>query len=123
MVTAPLTFALVFSLSALLTPPETGSLRGADRPVAPCLNLWPSLSAHDASELDDEVEIPDEPEDDEPDDAGSAFCDERPSIQILPFDSATSITRPAVATRFHYRASTTAGSEQDRFLRLCRFLI
>ena len=123
MVTAALTYALVFAVSTLLTPPQTGASRSADGEFAPCLDPRPFLAARDASELDDEVEIPDEPEDDEPDDHGFAFQDEGRVFQALAFDNAPDGTRPGAAMPSHVRENTTSAPDQPLFLRLCRFLI
>jgi hypothetical protein len=126
MVTAPLTCALVFAIAAGLTPLETGAAWCVDRQVAPCLVPWSSLTAHGKSELDNEIEIPDEPEDDDPDDPGFAFQDEGRFTHVLSFDSASGTTRPAPQApqmASHVLENTIAGPERPRFLRLCRFLI
>jgi hypothetical protein len=138
MVSTQLTCALVCALSALLGSPETVPSRSASsQPLASsrdagssCLArktvLWPRRSVglhHDALFLDDEVEIPDEPEDNEPDDPGFADDDDDRSPLILGFDDTSAMPRPVVARPSQCYDNVTDGLYRLRFLRLLRLLI
>lgn len=101
---------------------EARSRAGRDVPDRPTGTGSHVLPGH-AGALDDEVEIPDEPEDDEPDDAGFAFPSTNRAFHAIPFITTLDMTRLAVATPSHVHETTPAGSDRRLFLRFCRFLI
>jgi hypothetical protein len=79
------------------------------------------LSLKDTSPLDDEVEVPDEEEDDEPDDPGQAVIPDgrwAPLSADLVAPNAVPLA-PAACQRLLEGASP--GRERARFLSLCRF--
>jgi hypothetical protein len=139
MLNVRLLYALAVALSSLLSPSESDHPLIQDRSSSLGLNASPPRAGRDipdvlmgpgpvvlssnATELDDEVEIPDEPEDDEPDDPGFAFPSTSRSFHAIPFITSPDMTRPAVAMPSHVHESTPAGPDQPLFLRFCRFLI
>jgi hypothetical protein len=80
------------------------------------------LSSKETPPLDDEVEVPDEEEDDEPDDPGQAHD---PDSRPVPFPAglhALSLDPVAPAARPHPLEGAQPGREPARFLSLCRIL-
>jgi hypothetical protein len=139
MLNVHLLYALVVALSSLLSPSESDHPLTHDRSSSLGLNASPSRAGRDipdmltdpgpvvlsnnATELDDEVEIPDEPEDDEPDDPGFAFPSTSRSFHAIRFITAPEMTRPAAAVPSHVAEGTPAGPDQPLFMKFCRFLI
>jgi hypothetical protein len=78
------------------------------------------LSFSESTPLDDEVEVPDEDEDDEPDDAGQALDpDDADPLAAVVDASNSEPNRSATQPRLFEQASS--GWEHPRFLSLCRF--
>jgi hypothetical protein len=113
--------ASIFHTSTAFCHPVNGTVA-----TTACQRALARLGSHllprETSQLDDEVEIPDEPEDDEPDDLGDGI---EPGDPPLPCpaaldSSAFGITAPDSSRQAC--AQPACGPELPRFLRLCRFL-
>jgi hypothetical protein len=100
-------------LVATLTPAEQVCL-------APVRQADASLSFSETTPLDDEVEVPDEDEDDEPDDAGQAL-DPDDSDPLSAVVNASNPEPHRSAARPHIFEQASSGWEHRRFLSLCRF--
>jgi hypothetical protein len=81
-----------------------------------------SLSSEDPSPLDDEVEVPDEEEDDVPDDLGQALDDnDDDSVPLTADLDAPNPELLAPASRPHIFEGASGGWARPRFLSLGRF--
>jgi hypothetical protein len=80
-----------------------------------------SLSFTDATPLDDEVEVPDEDEDDEPDDPGQALDLHGDGDSLSTVLDASNSDQHTLAVAARIFEGTSARWEQSRFLSFCRF--
>jgi len=83
----------------------------------------PVLTSKVQSALDAEVEIPDESEDDRPDDPGSAIHRKGRSSQVLLSQILFKVAQSLPAGRAHVCLGTTSEAHRSRFLSLCRLLL
>jgi hypothetical protein len=140
MLISRLTYPLILAISALCGRAEPSTVHALDSDSPPALELVATpaqsgqvhlaprgptdllLCSRDTSKLDDEVEVPDEEEDDKPDDPGQALDpDDRP----VPPSAHVDAPNPellAPAARPHGFEGVSDGRECPRFLSLCRFL-
>jgi hypothetical protein len=138
MIVPRLTYALTLTLPALFGWAEPCGARALDPTPAPDLVAAPSrfgwvgldpsrqtdsfLSPRDTSPLDDEVEVPDEEEDEEPDDLGQALDPEGRSVPLPADVGASNLGRIAPPARPPLTEGASSGQDRPRFLSLCRFL-
>jgi hypothetical protein len=82
----------------------------------------PSLSSKETALPDDEVEIPDEPEDGDPDDPGDAIDPSGRAAPVPSIPEERTLGLPVPAMSSHVFAHPAVGPERPRFLSLCRFV-
>jgi hypothetical protein len=114
--------ALFAPVSSLVVGPLALSMRANEERPESSPHVDSCLVPKGASPLDDEVEQPDESEDDEPDDLGSAINPDGRPIPHSLVPCMTELCPPVEGFRAPLFELTGAKWERLRFLSLCRFL-
>lgn len=83
----------------------------------------PALNSKAASLLDDEVEVPDEQEDDQPDEDGIAIPHKPSSPKPITFVSPQSFLLSVPSSGLPSVPDVLSKPQRDQFLRYCRLLI
>lgn len=135
MMSGRLTYVLIALLCTLVGSAEAHSLWPLDlipKPGADAVSaaphqdadarVGPCVSGKAAIAPDDEVEVPDESEDDRPDDRGSAIYQKSRSSQILPISIDAILTGSVPLAPPARGNSGHARLDRPRFLSLCRLL-
>ncbi|MHC5541856.1 hypothetical protein ACYOEI_26860 [Singulisphaera rosea] len=134
MTSALLRVALTLAVLAILGQAEASSLApeiqvGASK-SSPAIRLHrptkpsrPALNSKVVCLLDDEVEVPDEQEDDEPDEDGIAISHKRSSPKPIALETPPSFLLSVPSPGLPSVPNVLSRPQRDRFLRFCRLLI